>query len=59
VADLNDKPDLAKVETRLKDDPSITMLVNNAGFASIAPLLDANIEKMEERIDLNITALTR
>jgi short-subunit dehydrogenase len=59
VADLNDKPDLAKVETRLKDDPSITMLVNNAGFASIAPLLDANIEKMEEMIDLNITALTR
>src|ERR1700686_5300941 len=25
--------DLAKVETKLKDDPSITLLVNNAGFA--------------------------
>jgi short-subunit dehydrogenase len=47
------------VETKLKDDPSITMLVNNAGFASVAPLLDANIQKMEEMIALNIIALTR
>ena len=31
VADLNDEMDLAKVETRLKEDSSITMLVNNAG----------------------------
>jgi len=35
------------VETNLKDDPSITLLVNNAGFASVAPLLDADIQKME------------
>ena len=51
--------DLAKVETKLKDDPSITLLVNNAGFAFVAPLLDADIEKMEDMIALNITALTR
>jgi short-subunit dehydrogenase len=38
VADLNDKIDLAKVETKLKEDSSITMLVNNAGVASVAPL---------------------
>jgi uncharacterized protein len=42
VADLNNETDLAKVETKLKDDPSITMLVNNAGFASVAPLLEAD-----------------
>jgi short-subunit dehydrogenase len=59
AVDLNDKADLAKVETKLKDDPSITMLVNNAGIASVAPLLDANIEKMQDMITLNITALTR
>jgi short-subunit dehydrogenase len=58
-ADLNDKADLAKVETKLKDDPSITMLVNNAGTASVAPLLDADIQKMEDMIALNISALTR
>jgi NAD(P)-dependent dehydrogenase (short-subunit alcohol dehydrogenase family) len=46
VADLNNETDLAKVETKLKDDPSITMLVNNAGFASVAPLLEADIRKM-------------
>jgi uncharacterized protein len=59
VADLNNKIDLAKVETKLKEDSSITMLVNNAGAASVAPLLNANIEKMEEIITLNNIALTR
>src|SRR6267154_5052212 len=59
IADVNNKLDLAKVETKLKNDPSITMLVNNAGFASVAPLLDTDVEKMEEMIALNIIALTR
>jgi short-subunit dehydrogenase len=59
VADLNNKADLAKVEAKLKEDSSITMLVNNAGVASVAPLLDADIEKMEEIIALNTVALTR
>jgi short-subunit dehydrogenase len=58
-ADLNDKADLAKVETTLRDDQTISMLVNNAGIASVAPLLDANVEKMDDMIALNITALTR
>jgi hypothetical protein len=58
-ADLNDKAELAKVEAALRDDPSITMLVNNAGMGSVAPLLDADIEKMEDMIALNIAALTR
>ncbi len=58
-ADLNDKADLAKVETAPRDDPTITMLVNNAGIASVAPLLSADVEKMDDMIALNITALTR
>jgi hypothetical protein len=58
-ADLNDKADLAKVETTLRDDQTITMLVNNAGVASVAPLLNADVEKMDDMIALNITALTR
>jgi short-subunit dehydrogenase len=58
-ADLGDKTDLAKVENILRNDPSITMLVNNAGTASVAPLLNADVEKMEEMIFLNVTALTR
>lgn len=58
-ADLGDTADLAKVESRLRDDAAITMLVNNAGTASVAPLLDADVDKMEDMIALNITALTR
>jgi short-subunit dehydrogenase len=58
-ADLNDKADLAKVETTLRDDQTITMLVNNASVASVARPLNADVEKMEDIIALNITALTR
>src|SRR5229473_1353799 len=59
VADLNNETDLAKVETKLRDDQGVTMLVNNAGFASVAPLLEADIRKMQDMIALNVTALTR
>jgi hypothetical protein len=59
VADLNNKIDLAKVETRLRGDSSITMLVNNAGTGSVAPLLNSDVERMEEMIALNTIALTR
>ncbi len=58
-ADLGDKAALAKVEAVLRGDPSIAMLVNNAGVASRAPLLDADVDEMEAMITLNITALTR
>lgn len=59
VADLEDKADLAQVETVLKTDASITMLVNNAGFGTFAPLLESDIERMMSMIDINVTALTR
>jgi short-subunit dehydrogenase len=58
-ADLNDKAGLAKVEAVLHEDPSITMLVNNAGVGSVASILQADVDKMEAMIDVNITALTR
>ena len=35
------------------------MLVNNAGFGDGAPLLDSDIDKMTQMIELNVTALTR
>jgi short-subunit dehydrogenase len=57
--DLNDKADLAKVETMLRENQTITMLVNNAGTASVAPLLNAEVEQMDDMIALNVTALTR
>jgi short-subunit dehydrogenase len=58
-ADLNDKADLAKVEQTLREDASITMLVNNAGIGAVAPLLDSDVDRMDELIALNVTSLTR
>src|SRR6202000_2710218 len=59
AADLNNHADLAKVESVLRDDPSITMLVNNAGVGSVASILQADVDAMTAMIDINITALTR
>ena len=58
-ADLNDKADLARIETLLKQDGSISLLVNNAGVGSVASLQTADVDAMEAMIDLNIRALTR
>jgi short-subunit dehydrogenase len=58
-ANLNDKADLAKVETVLRDDATITVLVNNAGAAAVMPLLNSDVETMDSMIALNVTALTR
>jgi short-subunit dehydrogenase len=58
-ADLSDKGDLARVEETLKNDASITLLVNNAGIGTFAPLLNSDVNKMDEMISLNVGALTR
>jgi uncharacterized protein len=58
-ADLNDKGDLARVEETLKKDASITLLINNAGIGTFAPLLNSDVNKMDEMISLNVSALTR
>jgi short-subunit dehydrogenase len=59
AADLNDKADLKRIETVLATDPGITMLVNNAGIGGVGPLLQSDVDAMEDMIDLNVTALTR
>jgi hypothetical protein len=58
-ADLGDRADLARVEAELKSNPDVSMLVNNAGVASVSPLLNANVDQMEQMIGLNTVALTR
>jgi short-subunit dehydrogenase len=58
-ADLNDRADLAKVERILREDEAITMLVNNAGIGAVTPLLETDVDRMEDLIALNVTALTR
>ncbi len=59
TADLDDKPDLARIETTLRTNANITLLVNNAGVGAAAPLLNSDVEKMDQMIRLNVVALTR
>lgn len=58
-ADLNGRSSLAKVESVLRNDQRITMLVNNAGVGSVASILQADVDKMDAMIGVNVTALTR
>src|SRR5262245_2628447 len=59
VADLADRSGMYRVETVLRTNRNIAMLVNNAGLGATAQLLNADINKMEAMIRLNVTALTR
>src|SRR5712671_151347 len=59
VADLRQHEDLARVEAALKQDASLTMLVNNAGVGAAAPMMESDVDLMEEMIKLNVVALVR
>ncbi len=58
-ADLTKAEDLAKVETRLRDDARIGVLVNNAGTAIGGGFVDQSVDDMTRLIALNATALVR
>lgn len=58
-ADLGDSQQLRKVESVLQRDERIQVLVNNAGIGSASPLMQSNVDKMEQMINLNVTALMR
>jgi short-subunit dehydrogenase len=57
-ADLTSRADLAKIEQRLGGDPTITVLVNNAGASLNGSLLDNAPTELANLIALNITAPT-
>ena len=58
-ADLGDPAGLASAERVLRDDPALSVLVNNAGVGATAPLLASDAGDMDRMIALNVTALTR
>lgn len=58
-ADLTKAEDLVKVETRLRDDERIGVLVNNAGAAIGGTFVDQNADDMTKLVALNATALVR
>src|ERR1700760_205199 len=53
AADLTERQNLAAVEARLRSDPKITLLVNNAGVASASPLGVSDADQMTGMIALN------
>ncbi|WP_028798817.1 SDR family NAD(P)-dependent oxidoreductase [Streptomyces sp. 142MFCol3.1] len=58
-ADLATPQGVRCVEDRLAADPSIDMLVNNAGSAVFGPLSEADPDRLEWLITLNLTSATR
>lgn len=58
-ADLTQQPDLARVETRLRDDAHIGVLINNAGMAQTGHFLQQSPSDLERLIALNTTAVAR
>jgi len=59
AADLTNPDDLARVESVLRTDASITMLVNNAGVGATAPLLQSDVADMDRMIALNVSVPMR
>ncbi|MEK0265649.1 SDR family oxidoreductase [Stenotrophomonas rhizophila] len=58
-ADLTQRADLAAVETRLRDDARIGILINNAGIAQSGGFTEQSADSIEQLITLNTLALTR
>jgi uncharacterized protein len=58
-ADLTQSAALSALETRLRDDARIGVLINNAGMAQTGGFLAQSPEAIERLITLNTTALTR
>ncbi|HYZ63562.1 MAG TPA: SDR family oxidoreductase [Acetobacteraceae bacterium] len=58
-ADLSYGLDTRRIADRLGSDPAITLLVNNAGMNLPAGLAGADVDRLEQMIQLNVTALTR
>jgi hypothetical protein len=59
VADLGTEAGQVTVENLLTSNARVSMLVNNAGIARLAPIAGGGLQDSLAQIALNITALTR
>ncbi|MBD2835981.1 SDR family oxidoreductase [Pseudomonas sp. JM0905a] len=56
--DVNDQPAVAALAERLEcEEGGLDVLVNNAGFGAMGPLLDGGIEALRKQFDTNVFAL--
>lgn len=59
VADLATDEGQVKLAQALSSDPSVSVLINNAGIARLAPFVGGALQDTTAQIALNISALTR
>ncbi|MHC1945134.1 SDR family oxidoreductase [Bradyrhizobium sp. UFLA06-06] len=59
AADLSKRGDVSRIESILRSNTGISVLVNNAGVGATAPLLASDVDKMSDLIALNVDALMR
>lgn len=60
VADLVDDPEVDRTAARLDDDTSpVDLLVNNAGFGSGGPFVDASVDQQSDMVRLNMLSVLR
>jgi short-subunit dehydrogenase len=59
VADLSTGDGVRAVEDVVSGERGIDLVVNNAGFGTSGPFVDADRERLEREVSLNVTALTR
>jgi uncharacterized protein len=59
IADLATEAGQASVEQILANNPAVSVLVNNAGIARLAPIGGGSLQDSLSQIALNIQALTR
>jgi short-subunit dehydrogenase len=58
-ADLTNSADLHRVESRLREDQSIGVLINNAGAGLPGGFLDSDLDAQERLIRLNVISVVR
>jgi hypothetical protein len=59
VADLAEAGDQRQVERRIREDETITLVVNNAGVTVEGPAPGADIDAIDKMLAINVVALTR
>lgn len=59
VADLTDADVLRAVEHRVREDETLQLLINNAGFAGCMPLVQQDPAEAEDLVRIHVLATTR
>lgn len=59
AADLSRPDERRRVEDRLASDPTIGMVVNNAGYGAYMPFIDVDPDRAEEQIQALVVAVVR